>query len=158
MWPWYDKREKGIVNDILQMFGTHIKQLVFPGNGMAPSTAMKMLGHCCNVTQITLEICLNGAQVEKLVKKMKCLRKLEIGWMERTPGVPIIMACSKLKELVLMCRGSQRTYDHLDDWVHAGFKPPNLSVVNMWWPIEILQEWPQWNSRIPAGHTAHLHK
>ena len=25
LWPWYDKREEGIVNDILKIFATHIK-------------------------------------------------------------------------------------------------------------------------------------
>ena len=45
---------------------------------IAPSTAIKMLKHCCNVTEVTLGICLNGDEVKEIVEKMEHLKKLEI--------------------------------------------------------------------------------
>ena len=163
LWPWYDSREERSVNEVLKACGAHIKRLTFPGNfsaGMAPSTAMAFLQHCCNVTEITLDTCLNGDEVQKVVK-MKFLQKLEICLIEPVPIEPIVVACSKLEELVLKCELS--SYDHdilccLDMWVNAGFKPPNLSVVNRGLEainiIMSIQRWLQWNSQIPAGHTA----
>ena len=67
------------------------------------------------------------------VAELKYLQKLEIFWINSTPIKPIITAFSKLEELVLTewIGGDQvRSYDYLNEWVHAGFKPPNLSVIN----------------------------
>ena len=161
LWPWYDSREERSVNEVLKACGTHIKRLIFPGVsiGMAPSTAIKFLQHCCNVTEINLDTCFNGEEVQKVVE-MKFLQKLEICCIKPVPIEPIIVACYKLKELVLNCDWIVLSsgYDLvccLDKWVNAGFKPPNLSVVKV--PLDItmlIQTWPQWNSKIPAGHTA----
>ena len=133
-WPWYDRREERSVNDVLKKCGTHIKQLAFPGNPacMSPSTAVGMLQHCCNVTKISLGTCLSGDDVWKVVK-LKYLQKLEIFWINSIPMKPIIVACSKLEELVLTeWNGDDLVgnYDYFYEWVHAGFKPPNLSVIN----------------------------
>ena len=70
MWPWYDKCEERSVNDVLKMCGTHIQQLAFPGNPgrISPSTAVKMLQYCCNVTKISLATCLSGDDVQKVVE------------------------------------------------------------------------------------------
>ena len=163
LWPWYDSREERSVNEVLKACGTHIKRLTFPGDfsaGMAPSTAMKFLQHCCNVTEITLDTCLNGDEVQKIVE-MKFLRKLEIRWI-KSPAVPIepiIVACSKLEELLLKCDLSSHILCCLDMWANSGFKPPTLSIVNGGLgdnSIMLIQRWPQLNSRIPAGHTAHF--
>ena len=162
LWPWYDSREERSVNEVLKACGTHIKRLTFPGvfsAGMAPLTAMEFLQHCCNVTEITLDTYLNEDEVQKVVA-MKFLQKLEIRWIKSISIETIIVACSKLEKLVLKCELS--SYDILcclDMWANAGFKPPNLSVVN--WGFEtnkimLIQRWPQWNNEIPAGHTAHF--
>ena len=176
LWPWYDSREERSVNEVLKACGTHIKRLTFPGvsRGMAPSTAIKLVQHCCNVTEITLGTCLlNGDEVQKVVE-MKFLRKLEICQSKSVPigqmfdlpcyFEPIIVACSKLEELVLKYEGSvSGIYDYLYKWINAGCKPPNLSVI---YQISVdrvdidirrfVERWPQWNSQIPAGHTAHF--
>ena len=162
LWPWYDRREERSVNDVLNMCGTHIKQLAFPGNPdcMLPSTAVGMLQHCCNVTKISLGTCLSGDDVQKVVE-LKYLQKLEIFWINSIPIQPIIAACSKLEELILTewFGGDQVLgYDYLYEWVHAGFKPPNLSVIN---PRSLdtemlMTSWPKRNSQIPAGYTAHF--
>ena len=71
LWPWYDSREERSVNEVLKACGTHIKRLTFPGvsRGMAPSTAIQLVQHCCNVTEITLGTCLlNGDEVQKVVE------------------------------------------------------------------------------------------
>ena len=148
------------MNEVLKACGTHIKRLTFPGfsKGMAPSTAIQLVQHCCNVTEITLDTCLlNVNEVQKVVE-MKLLRKLEICQAESVPIEPIIVACSKLEELVLKYEGGVSGYDYLYKWINAGCKPPNLSVmygtsVDI---IMFVQRWPQWNSQIPAGHTAHF--
>ena len=63
-----------------------------------------------------------------------------------------------MEELVLKYEGSVSGYDYLYKWINAGCKPPNLSVMYvMSVDIDIrmfVQRWPQWNSQIPAGHTA----
>ena len=163
LWPWYDSCEEKSVYEVLKVCGTHIKRLTFPvvSRGMASSTAMKFLQHCCNVTEITLDTCLNGNEVQKVVE-MKFLRKLEICWITSVPIEPIIVACSKLEELVLKCDSNVLSsrcdiLRCLDKWVNAGFKPPNLNVVKGLLDITMLiQTWPLWNSKIPADHTAHF--
>ena len=159
LWPWYDSHEERSVNEVLKACGTHIKRLNFPGvsRGIAPSTAIQFLQHCCNVTEINLGTCLlNGNEVQKVVE-MKFLRKLEICRVESVPIEPIIVACSKLEELVLKYEGGVSGYDYLYKWINAGFTPPNLNVVNGCVDtIMFVQRWPQWNSRIPADHTAHF--
>ena len=109
------------------------------------------------MTEITLGTCLlNGDEVQKVVE-MKFLRKLEISWIESVPIEPIIVACSRLEVLVLKCEHRPSPCDYLYKWINAGFTPPNLNVVNGYVnPIMFLQRWPQWNSQIPAGHTAHF--
>ena len=127
---------------------------------MSPSTAVGMLQHCCNVTKVSLGTCLSGDDVWR-VAELKYLQKLEIFWNKSIPMKPIIAACSKLEELVLTeCIGGNqvRSYDYLYEWVHAGFKPPNLSVIN---PRGLdnkmlMTSWPERNSRIPTGYTAHF--
>ena len=162
LWPWYDSREEKSVNEVLKACGTHTKRLNFPAGvsrGMAPSTVIEFLQHCCNVTEITLDTSLNVNEVQKVVE-MKFLRKLEICCIESVLIVPIIVACSKLEELVLKCEYSlspYACYDYLYKWINAGFTPPNLNIVNGCVDtIMFVQSWPQWNSRIPAGHTAHF--
>ena len=165
LWPWYDRREERSVNNVLKIFGTHIKQLAFPGNPdcMSPSTAVGMLEHCCNVTKISLGTCLSGNDVWKVVE-MKFLQKLEMCWITHVPVQPIIAACSKLEELVLTewskdgIPGVVKSCDCMCEWVRAGFKPPNLSIIN---PIcfdtkGFINNWSWWNSQIPAGHAAHF--
>ena len=162
LWPWYDRREERSVKDVLKKCGTHIKQLSFPGRPgcMSPSTVVEMLQDCCNVTKVSLGTCLSGDDVQK-VAELKYLQKLEIFWIKSIPMKSIIAACSKLEELVLTewLGGNQvRNYDYLHEWVHAGFKPPNLSVIN---PRRLntkilMKNWPKLNSQIPAGCTAHF--
>ena len=160
LWPWYDSCEERGVNEVLKVCGTHIKRLTFPGvsRGMAPSTAIQLVQHCCNVTEITLDTCLlNGDEVQKVVE-MKFLRKLEICQSKSVPIEPIIVACSKLEELVLKYEDGVSGYDYLYKWINVGCKPPNLSITHGM-SVDIMmfvQRWPQWNSQIPAGHTAHF--
>ena len=112
------------------------------------------------MTKISLGICLSGDDVWKIAE-LKYLQKLEIFWNAYIPMKPIIAACSKLEELVLneWCGAYHgRSYDYLYEWVHAGFKPPNLSVIN---PRGLdnkmlMTSWPERNSQIPAGCTAHF--
>ena len=80
---------------------------------MAPSTAIQLMQQCCNVTEITLDTCLNGGEVQKVVE-IKFLRKLEICWIE---SVPIEPACSKLEVLVLKCEHWPSTCDYLYKYV-----------------------------------------
>ena len=144
---------------------THIQEVIEKLSVMAPSTAMKMLRHCCNVTKVTLGICLNGDEVKEIVEKMKHLRKLEICLSEPIKPIIAVVSCANLEKLVLC--GFNVQYDRyikqecLSEWVRVGFRPPNLSLVfheDTWMCNndlpEILQQWPQWNSQIPAGHTA----
>ena len=133
---------------------------------IAPSTAMKMLRHCCNVTKVTLGICLNVDEIKEIVEKMKHLRKLEIFLSMRIKPIIAAVSCANLEQLVLC--GYNAQYDCnikqecLSEWVRVGFRPPNLSLVfhehtlmrNNYDSTEMLQQWPQWNSQIPAGHTA----
>ena len=134
---------------------------------IAPSTAMKMLRHCCNVTKVTLGICLKGDEVKEIVEKMKHLRKLEIFLSMRVKPIIAAVSCTNLEKLVLCGYNVQREcelnikQDCLSEWVRVGFRPPNLSLVFhkdtlmfMHDLPEMLQQWPQWNSQIPAGHTA----
>ena len=141
-----------------------VKKSIF---AIAPSTAMNMLRYCCNVTEVTFGICLNGEQVKEIVEKMKHLRKLEICDYTSIPSKPIIVAagCASLEKLVLCCDGIADVYDvkqrYLSEWVDVGFQPPNLSIVlyeNSYHfsLLAILRQWPQWNSQIPTGHTAYL--
>ena len=70
LWPWYDRRKERSVNDVSKVYGTHIKQLAFPGNpgGMSPTTAVKMLQQCCNVTKISLATYLSDGDIRKVVE------------------------------------------------------------------------------------------
>ena len=144
---------------------THVQEVIEKLFVIAPSTAMKMLRHCCNVTKVTLGICLNGDEVKEIVEKMKHLRKLEICVSEPIKPIIAAVSCANLKKLVLC--GYNAQYDHnikqdcLSEWVRVGFWPPNLSLVfhedtlmYMYDLPKMLQQWPQWNSEIPAGHTA----
>ena len=129
-----------------------------------PSTAMKMLRHCCNVTEVTLGICLNGDEVKEIVEEMKYLTRLEICSSISIPSKPIIAAagCANLEELVLRYAFVDHDMQRgvLAEWVNMRFQPPNLSIVlfDYYWlqfaSLEMLKQWPQWNSEIPAGHTA----
>ena len=143
----------------------HIKDFKEKLFVMTPSTAMKMLRYCCNVTEVTLGSCLNGDQVKEIVKKMKHLRKLDICHSTSIPIKPIIAAagCGNLEKFVL--RGVDAPHvrhDHLPEWVHVEFQPPNLSfvihedidVLFQHYLLKILQQWQRWNIQIPAGHTA----
>ena len=150
------------MNEVLKTCGTHIKRLTFPdvSRSMAASTAIEFLQHCCNVTEINLGTCLlNGDEVQKVVEK-KFFRKLEICWIRSVPIEPIIVACSKLEALVLKCEYSTSSScdnSYMYKWINAGFTPPNLSVVNGCVDTTMfVQRWPQWNSQIPARHTAHF--
>ena len=96
MWSCYDRRDERSVNDVLKMSlcGTHIQQLAFPGNSscISPSTAVKMLQQCCNVTKISLATCLSGDDVQKVVE-LKFLQKLRISWINSVPIKPIANCC-----------------------------------------------------------------
>ena len=64
----------------------------------------------------------------------------------------------QVEELVLKYEGGISGYNYLYYWINAGCKPPNLSVI---YGISVnirmfVERWPQWNSQIPAGHTAHF--
>ena len=135
-------------------------------NTMAPSTAVKMLRYCCNVTEVTLGIYLNGDEVKEIVEKVKHLRKLEIC---HNTIKPIIAAagCANLEKLVLHYVVYQppfylQLHVQLLGWVRVGFQPPNLSIVlheNGFLGFKsyisrMLEEWPEWNNQMPAGHTA----
>ena len=129
---------------------------------MAPSTAMKMLRCCCNVTEVTLGMCLNGDEVKEVVEKMEHLRKLEICHNISKPSKPIIAAagCANLEKLVLHGMHDFGGTECLSEWVHFGFQPRNLSIVlnKFTKPSSLrymLKRWSQWNSQIPAGHTAY---
>ena len=129
---------------------------------MAPSTAMKMLRYCCNVTEVTLGICLNSDEVKEIVEKMKHLRKLEICHNISKPSKPIIAAAGRanLEKLVLHGMHDFGGTECLSEWVHCGFQLPNLSIVlnEFTKPSSLrymLKRWSQWNSQIPAGHTAY---
>ena len=143
---------------------------------MRPSTAMKVLRHCCNATEVT-GICLNVDEMEDIMEEMEHLKKLEIRpstskmnpWepitatSEMRPWEPIaaVTDCANLEELVLHGMDVYCSIHCLSDWVDNGFQPPNLSIVlnedtdqcNL--PCT-LQQWSQWNSQIPAGHTAYF--
>ena len=154
----------------LWISGRHVKGLRRNCFTVSSSTAMKMLRHCCNVTEVTLGFCgLNGDEVKEIVEKMMYLRKLEIYNNTSISSKSIIAAvgCANLERLVLHyvdVHNFER--DVLLEWVHVGFQPPNLSIVlhddranNCWVqfsPLETLEQWPQWNSEIPAGHTAYF--
>ena len=149
----------------LFMASFHIKDFKEKLFVMAPSTAMKMLRYCCNVTEVTLGTCLNGDQVKEIVKKMKHLKKLDMCHSTSIPIKPIMVAasCGSLESLVL--RGVDAScirHDHLPEWVRVRFQPPNLSIVVhenidvlfQHYLLKILQKWQLWNIQIPAGHTA----
>ena len=195
-WPWYDKREERSLNEALEVCGTHVHRLVVPDivscclqchecddlascrfSGlhmevreeifiMEPSIAINML-RCCNVTEVTLGICLNGDEVKEIVEKMKHLRKLNICHSKSMPSKSIITAagCGNLEELVLRCDSFVKVHDvkeyYLSEWVDVGFQPPNLNIVlhkaaYEFSLLEMLQQWPQWSGQIPAGHTAYF--
>ena len=48
------------------------------------------------------------------------------------PIKSLIVACSKLEEVVLdvSYEHNMKSIDYLYGWVDAGFKPPNLSIIN----------------------------
>ena len=127
---------------------------------IAPSTAVKMLRYCCNVTEVTLGICLNGDEVKGIVEKMKHLRKFEICHSISIPSQAIFAAagCPKLEKFVLHCACdiSHWSCDPLSDWACVGFQPPNLSIVlHVGFSTSpslrrLLARWPKWNSQILA--------
>ena len=143
LWPWYDRHEGRSVNAVLKIVCCHQQQW-----------------ECCNLTKISFGICLSGDDVWK-VAELKYLQKLEIFWINSIPTKPIIAACSKLEKLVLTeWIGSDQIpgYDYLYEWVHAGFKPLYLTVIN---PRSLnatllTTSWSKLNSQIPAGYTAHF--
>ena len=197
LWPWYSKHDERSLNEALEVCGTHVKRLVYPDifsccqqhewddltmrsycNShkqyfketlfmMASSTALEMLRHCCNVTKVTLGICLNGDAVKKILEEMKHIKKLDIcsSVAIPTPNKSIIAAagCGNLNKLVLRDVVADDIEHCLSEWVHVGFQPPHLSifvhkvtcrVADLL--VKMLQPWPQWNSQIPADRTAHF--
>ena len=158
MWHWYDRREERSVNDVLKMCGTHIQQLVFPGNPgcISSSTAVEMVQHCCNVTKISLATCLSGDDVWKVVELI-FLQKLRISCINSVPIKPIFVACLKMEVVLdVSYELNMKSIDHMYERVDAGFKPPNLSIINGCYDsMKFIGSWPKWDNKISAGHVAH---
>ena len=166
VWDYYDTREEHCVKYVLKRFGKHIKRLAFPGY-LTPKLN-EMLRYCNNVRHVSLPVVmtLSPDQLTLLgdaVQHMKHLQTLEVGW-DTEDIKPLLLIALGLKELTV-CVGELRLQSFavwVNKWVDMEFRPANLNVIfNTKFNLrpnvqELAQNWQQWNSIVPAGHTANV--
>ena len=131
---------------------------------------------CSNLTHLSLSIGphLTSEQLREVVYNMKCLEVLEVNLPRRglSSGKLVVHADNtfqllfslavKLKELKICLEISRLQMKDLQNWINQGFNPPTLTVL-LYIPVQqlmlkndLLHLWAQWNSQVPAGHTACL--
>jgi len=166
VWPYYDTREEFCVNYMFRKYGEHIKRLAFPGY-LLPKLD-EILPCCCNVRHFSLPVVMilspyQLALLGEAIQHMKHLQMLEIGYDEYDIG-PLLLIGVGLKELTV-CVGEARLGSFavwVKKWVDMEFRPPNFNIIfsarfNHRPDIQDLAEnWQQWNSVVPVGHTANI--
>ena len=164
VWDYYDLREELYVSKILKVYGEHIRRLAFPGY-LSPQ--LELLKYCSNVKHLSLPVVLtvNPDQLGEVVRCMEQLLTLDIYWDTDAHVKPLLLVGSKLRELTLYVSkncGSESFVDSVNDWVCMGFKPPKLNIVftatNYLAQMnhESVENWQQWNSKVPVGKAAYL--
>ncbi|XP_065885841.1 uncharacterized protein [Dysidea avara] len=147
VWDYYDTREELCVRNLLKRYGEHIKRLAFPGY-LTPKLVMKL-----SPDQLT--------QLGEVVQHMKHLHTLDIGW-NTDIAKPLLLIGSNLRELTLYSGLQFRLcFLWVNEWVDMGFRPANLNIVltkNRMLELQqgLVQNWQQWNSKVPENHTANF--
>ena len=80
VWPHYHPGDEGCVNNVLKLYGQHVKRLSFPQH-VIPSKTVEMLGRCDNMTDLSLPAAkLNHQQLQKIFPVMNNLQWLDVQW------------------------------------------------------------------------------
>ena len=163
VWDYYDSREETCVKNTLKKRGEHIKRLAFPGY-LAPKME-EILQYCSNVSHLSLPVVrLNRNQLALLgeaVKKMKQLHTLDIGMFTYVRHLlEIGLKLQNLTLYVTVYAQPAMFFYVLEEWARVKFRPPKLTIIftvfQMPMVKELIVNWQQWNSKVPAGHTAWL--
>ena len=163
VWDYYDSREETCVKNTLKKRGEHIKRLAFPGY-LAPKLE-EILQYCSNVSHLSLPVVrLNRNQLALLgeaVKKMKQLHTLDIGMFTYVRHLlEIGLKLQNLTLYVTVYAQPAMFFYVLEEWARVKFRPPKLIIIftvfQMPMVKELIVNWQQWNSKVPAGHNAWL--
>jgi len=142
-----------------------VKQLSFPNYAPVPSKLVKMAKYCRNVVHLSIGTCLSDLQLEKIVKNMVNLKKLEVHW--KPYGItPLLLIAEKLQliELTMYLHYGHDSSEGLhylwvEEFVNLHCSLPSLIVVTKVCPdlIECLVlEWIRWNQMVPPSWTANV--
>ena len=162
VWDYYDTREETCVKNMLKRRGEHITRLAFPGYWAPPA---KMLQYCSNLRHLSLPVVrtLSPDQLTQLgeaIQHMKHLCTLDIGMF--THAHHLLKLGLKLQELSFYVRVHLNPVMYLQllkDWAGVKFRPSKLNIITVYhMPMvkKLIENWQQWNSKVPAGHTAWL--
>ena len=153
------------MRNLLKRYGEYIKRLAFPG--YLTQKLDNTLQLCNNVTHVSLPVAMKLSpdqltQLGEAVQHMKHLHTLDIGW-NTVIAKPLLLIGSHLKELTLYSELILRSCSlWVNEWVDMGFRPTNLNIVleiNRQLDSDIqdlVQNWHQWNSKVPKDHTANF--
>jgi len=165
VWDYYDTREEARVKNALKRRGGYIHRLAFPGY-WAPPKLYGVLQYCSNVSHLSLPIVMRWSpnqltQLADAIQHMKNLRSLEIGMFTHIRH--LLKIGLKLQELSLYVRVNAKSviyFQLLKEWARVGFRPSKLNIIftvyHMPMVKELIENWQQWNSKVPAGLTVSL--
>ena len=165
VWDYYDTREETCVKNVLKKHGECIKRLAFPGY-WAPAKLTEMLQYCSNVRHLSLPVIMTLSpgqltQLGEAIQHTKQLRTLDIGMF--THPRHLLKIGLKLQELSLYVRVHVKPvmyFQLLKDWAAVEFRPSKLNIIFTVYHMprvkDLIENWQQWNSKVPAGHTAWL--
>ena len=164
IWPHLDIHEQRYVKNLLKLYGQYVKQLSFSDHVMVmpPVEFTAMLRHCVNLVELHIPTTkLSCDQLGNALKRMDVLQRLDVSWESEID--PLIIICSRLKELTIRTIGKSCFYSPvdswLDNWVMKGFHPLMLNFV-VGQCISALRnlvgKWLQLNPCSLTGHTGCL--
>jgi len=186
VWPYYNYRDKECLYSLLRSCGEHVQRLSFPQHVMPTlknmySTAanrtpgiVSMLHFCSNLTHLILSAEFEPDLLSKLKEVVQNMNRLEVldiyvphrsisseRFVIQTDNTfqMLFNLSAKLSKLTIRLEISiQLQLKDFQSWIIQGFNPPklNIFVSRTILKYDLLCTWAQWNSQVPAGHTACL--
>jgi len=141
VWPYYCIDDEDSMNNALQVFGQHVKQLSFPNHVTTRENSklisVTTLTYCINAVQLSLPTTkLNHEQLGKVMLHMEHLQSLEINWESDIKRLLELIALYRmnLKELTIVSdflvksNFTKRKRSWMSHWRSTGFVPPKLNI------------------------------
>jgi len=168
VWPYYHTGDEGCANNVLKVYGQHVKRLSFPNRISLPSRLLRFLGYCSNAVELSLPTTvLNPEQLGKCIH----LQKLDIQWDGKIKQLlEVVGGTGNLKELIVRVTGSlQSQYSNIDSfirigswmnyWTSHGYVPQKLIIITELaspYVDRFKDSWKKLNAAPLNGETGHL--